>query len=142
MIGTIIITHGDLGKQLLKTTENILGPQKGVHTISLYYEESIEQIKQKISEAVKQVEAEDGVIIFTDMIGGTPTNTSLSLAQKEKLEIITGVNLPMLLEFFSCREVMSLQELTDKLCRTGRNSIVNIKEIFLKKLAKQKDQAT
>lgn len=138
MIGVIIVTHGDLGKQLVKTSEAIVGVQKGVISLSLFPEEGIGDLKRKITEALDNLGAEDGVIIFTDMIGGTPTNTSLSFAQRERLEVITGINLPMLLGFFSCREVMSLDELSDKLCQTGHKSIVNAKKIFLKKLEEQK----
>ena len=140
MIGVIIITHGDLGKQLVKTSEAIVGPQEAVISLSLFPEEGIQDLKRKIAKALNDLNAEDGVIIFTDMIGGTPTNTSLSFAQCEKLEVITGINLPMLLGFFSSREVMSLDKLSDKLCQTGHKSIVNAKRIFLEKLKTQKNK--
>lgn len=140
MIGVIIVTHGDLGNQLVKTSEAIVGVQKAVVSLSLLPEEGIADLKRKIAGALDDLNAEDGVIIFTDMIGGTPTNTSLSFAQREKLEVITGVNLPMLLAFFSSREMMSLDELSRKLCQTGHKSIFNAKKIFLEKLKDQESK--
>lgn len=138
MIGVIIVTHGELGQQLLKTSEDIVGQQKGVVNVTLLPEEGIDDLRAKINQAFKEVDAGEGVIILTDMIGGTPTNTSLSLAHSEHIEVITGVNLPMLLELFSYRQVMLLEALSNKVCLSGQKSVVNAKEIFLKKLADQK----
>jgi mannose PTS system EIIA component len=135
MIGVIIVTHGDLGKQLLKTSEDIVGQQKNAAVISLLPEEGIDDLRLKISQTLKGLNTGEGVIIMTDMIGGTPTNTSLSLAQSEKIEVITGVNLPMLLELFSYRQIMPLDGLADKVCQSGQKSVVNAKRIFLSKLA-------
>ncbi|MFH1784407.1 MAG: PTS sugar transporter subunit IIA [bacterium] len=140
MIGVIIVTHGDLGSHLVKTSEAIIGPQEKVKAISLFPEEGIDALREKITKALDELSAAKGVVIFTDMIGGTPTNTSLSLAHREDIEIITGVNLPMLLACFASREVISLVELSDKLCQTGHKSIVNAKQIFLKKLKDSKNK--
>ncbi|MFH1239429.1 MAG: PTS sugar transporter subunit IIA, partial [bacterium] len=137
MIGVIIVTHGDLGKQLLKTSEDIVGAQENVVNIPLLPEEGIDDLRTKVSQALKELDSGEGVIILTDMIGGTPTNTSLSVAHSEKVEVITGVNLPILLELFSYRQIMPLEALSDKVCQSGQRSVINAKQILLKKLADQ-----
>ena len=136
MIGCIIITHGDLGKELVIVAKSIVGSQQAVETISLTPGESPGELKKKIEEVLPALLAGGGVIIFTDMFGGTPTNTSLPLTLDRPLELLTGVNLPMLLEFFASREVLDLPELVQKVKQTGQKTIINAKEMFLSRLKK------
>lgn len=136
MIGAIIITHGDLGKELVTVAKCIVGQQQEIETITLTPGESPGELKTKIEEALVKLDLEAGVIIFTDMFGGTPTNTSLPLTLNRKIELLTGVNLPMILEFFSSREILPLPDLVQKIKQTGQKTIINAKEMFLQKLKK------
>jgi PTS system mannose-specific IIA component len=136
MIGAIIITHGDLGRELVTVAKSIVGEQKDIETITLTPGESPGELKKKIEATLPKLNENDGIIIFTDMFGGTPTNTSLPLTLNRKIELLTGVNLPMILEFFSSREVLPLPELIQKIKQTGQKTIINAKEMFLQKLKK------
>ncbi len=134
MIGAIIITHGDLGRELVTVAKSIVGQQPEIETITLQPGESPGELKTKIEEVLLKLNQDEGVIIFTDMFGGTPTNTSLPLTLNQKIELLTGVNLPMILEFFSSREVLPLPDLVQKIKQTGQKTIINAKEMFLQKL--------
>jgi mannose PTS system EIIA component len=136
MIGAIVITHGELGKELVEVAKGIVGSQPEVETISLTPGESPGELKKKIEASLGNLKLEDGVIIFTDMYGGTPTNTSLPMTLDHKMELLTGVNLPMLLEFFSSREMLDLAGLVQKVKQTGQKTIINAKEVFMQKLKK------
>jgi mannose PTS system EIIA component len=136
MIGAIIITHGDLGRELVTVAKSIVGQQQEIETITLTPGESPSELKTKIEEGLVKLDQDAGIIIFTDMFGGTPTNTSLPLTLNKKIELLTGVNLPMILEFFSSREILPLPELVQKIKQTGQKTIINAKEMFLQKLKK------
>lgn len=136
MISAIVITHGDLGKELLEVARSVVGEQPQVEAISLFPGESPAELRMKLDEVLRRLSKEDGVIIFTDMFGGTPTNASLPLTVGQNIELLTGVNLPMILEFFTSREVMTLPDLVQKVKQTGQKTIINAKEMFLKKLKK------
>ncbi len=134
MIGAIIITHGDLGQELVTVAKSIVGQQQKIETITLTPGESPGELKSKIEEVLLKLDQDAGIIIFTDMFGGTPTNTSLPFTLDRKIELLTGVNLPMILEFFSLREVLPLPELVQKIKQTGQKTIINAKEMFMQKL--------
>lgn len=134
MIGAIIITHGDLGQELVTVAKSIVGKQQEIETITLTPGESPGELKSKIEEVLLKLDQDAGIIIFTDMFGGTPTNTSLPFTLDRKIELLTGVNLPMILEFFSLREVLPLSELVQKIKQTGQKTIINAKEMFMQKL--------
>ncbi|MDD5491639.1 MAG: PTS sugar transporter subunit IIA [bacterium] len=134
MIGAIIITHGDLGQEIVTVAKSIVGQQQEIETITLTPGESPTELKTKIEKTLLKFNQDEGVIIFTDMFGGTPTNTSLPLTLNRKIELLTGVNLPMILEFFSSREVLPLAELVQKIKQTGQKTIINAKEVFMQKL--------
>jgi mannose PTS system EIIA component len=136
MVGAIIITHGELGQELVKVAKSIVGQQGEIETITLTPGESPVELKTKIEMVLEKLNQEEGIIIFTDMFGGTPTNTSLPLTLNRKIELLTGVNLPMILEFFSSREVLPLPELVQKIKHTGQKTIINAKEMFLQRLKK------
>lgn len=136
MIGALIITHGNLGKELAEVTKTIVGKQDSIETISLTPGQSAAELKAKVENALLQFNLEEGVIIFTDMYGGTPMNVALPLILNKKIELLTGINLPMLLEFFASREFMPLTELAQKVKISGQKTIIDAKEIFLQKLKK------
>jgi PTS system mannose-specific IIA component len=130
MVGGIIIAHGTLAESLVKTAETIVGEAENVRTVSVMDGETTEQIRDKLEEAVKDVKKNDGVIIFTDMFGGSPTNIALSVLEEGVVEILTGVNLPMLLKFLNYRSEMKFAELVLQLKEHGQRSIVLTSDIL------------
>jgi len=133
MIKIIIITHGDLGAELLRTAESIVGKQENAVILTLTSHESLTAMVEKVGEALKDCDAA-GALILTDMLGGTPCNACLPHCNTKNIEVITGVNLYMLLSSFINRNQLELKELADKVISDGKKSINNAKEIFLKKL--------
>lgn len=113
MVGLVIASHGRLAEELVSTATHIVGPLAKVATCSVVPGSSAEDVKQLIRDAVKAVDEGDGVIVFADLIGGSPCTQSLSLCQQARLEVITGVNLPMLLKANSLRSGPQAPELTD-----------------------------
>lgn len=125
MAGAVIITHGDLARSLLGAAESITGAVEGVLTVCVDKGDTTEGIRQSLAQAVKSVDKGAGVIIFTDMFGGTPTNIALSLLSAGLVEVITGVNLPLLLKFLSHRASdKPLGEFAVQLREYGKGSIV------------------
>ncbi|MCK4338019.1 MAG: hypothetical protein KAX11_08740, partial [Candidatus Aminicenantes bacterium] len=99
MIGGIIVSHGKLAEELLNALNIILGEVVNMEAISIGWYDDVEESKKRINKILKRVEQKNGVVIFTDMFGGTPSNLSLSFLKDDYVEIITGVNLPMLIKF-------------------------------------------
>lgn len=133
MIKVIIITHGKLGNELLTTAENILGKQEEVEVLSLNTE-SLSNMCFQTELVLKQVDESEGAIILTDMLGGTPCNACLPFCGNYTIEIISGINLYMLLSALLNRSKMPLKNLADKVIQDGRKNIANAKEIFLQRL--------
>lgn len=105
MIGGLIVTHGKLAHELLSAAQTIEGELSGIEAVPLEWNESVDDAREKIRLALARIgEGEKGVIIFTDMFGGTPSNISLSFLEKDKVEIVTGVNLPMIVKFASLQQ--------------------------------------
>jgi PTS system mannose-specific IIA component len=99
MIGALIVTHGNLAHELLNAARQIEADVDGIEAVSLEWNETVDASREKIGEALKRVGRDRDVIIFTDMFGGTPSNISLSFLEKGHVEIVTGVNLPMVVKF-------------------------------------------
>ena len=124
MIGLIVATHGNLGAELLSSTQMIIGPVRNARAVSISPDNSMENIRDAISAAVAEVGTDDnGVIIVTDMFGGTPANVSMTFLEPQAVEVLTGVNLPMLLKFFNSQENLALDELAGILKSYGQQSI-------------------
>ena len=135
MIGVLITTHGNLGSEFLKVAEMIRGPLKDVMHISVDQTKVVEDLKKDINAAIKQLDQWQGVLILTDLFGGTPSNLSLSLLKEGKVEVVTGVNLPMLLKLSDTREKMNLQDFANYIKEYGRKNIYLASEILNKKVA-------
>jgi PTS system mannose-specific IIA component len=133
MIGVLITTHGNLGSELIKAAESIRGSLKGVMHISVDQKKGVEELKKEISTAIKKLDQGRGVLILTDLFGGTPSNISLSFLKEGKVEVITGVNLPMLLKLPDIREGMSLKEFAQFIKEYGIKNISLASEILSKK---------
>lgn len=103
MIGMVLVTHGRLAEEFVSATEHVVGPQTQVRAISIGPDDDMEQRRQDILAAVAEVESGAGVIILTDMFGGTPSNLAISVMEKANVEVIAGINLPMLIKLASVR---------------------------------------
>jgi PTS system mannose-specific IIA component len=124
MIGLVVASHGRFAEELVATARQIVGELDGVVTSSVEPSMSGDELKQQIKEAVRSVDTGQGVIVFADLIGGSPCMQSLSLCQQIRLEVITGVNLPMLIKANSLRKTeLTLHELALQLTDYGRRNI-------------------
>ncbi|WP_107763859.1 PTS sugar transporter subunit IIA [Coprothermobacter proteolyticus] len=129
MVGMLIVTHGRLGEGLLDAMQMIAGPQEKVDFVSLKEGDSIDELKERILNTVKMLDDGSGVLVFVDMFGASPSNAAAYLLN-ENVEVITGVNLPMLLEIVSFRESSSLQELSANAMAAGVESIKNLTQLL------------
>jgi mannose PTS system EIIA component len=134
MIRILIITHGDLGKEMLKTAETIIGVQDEVDTLTLTTQDSLATMHARVGEILKNIKNSYGTLILTDMLGGTPCNACLPFSKDYNIEIVSGLNLYMLLSSFINRTHLDLKGLSVKAISDGQRNIANAKEIFLKKL--------
>ncbi|OGD10351.1 MAG: hypothetical protein A2Y86_04000 [Candidatus Aminicenantes bacterium RBG_13_62_12] len=123
MIGGIIVSHGKLGEELLNALTIILGEAPNIEAISLGWYDDVEESKKKINNSLKRVSQKNGVVIFTDMFGGTPSNLSYSFLKDGEVEIITGANLPMLIKFVSLQRSNNLKEVARKVVEQGKKNI-------------------
>lgn len=124
MTGILIVTHAQLGTTLIETLEFILGaPQKRLISISIDIKQDPENLRKRIKKGIEEVGSENGVLILTDMFGGTPSNLSYSFLEEGKVEVISGVNLPILLKAVTSREKMEMNKLTASLVEHGKRSI-------------------
>ena len=123
MIGLLIISHCDLGREFLNAAELILGRLEAADSISITQTTGSEEVLKQISEKLKALDRGEGVLVLTDMFGGTPSNLSLSFLQEERVEVLTGVNLPMVVSVAQDRETLSLGQLGEKAQQAGRRSI-------------------
>ena len=130
MVGVVIATHANLCEGLVNAVELIAGKQKQVKTIGLFHEDGIEQFKQKVFDAIFEVDSGDGVLCFVDFIGGSPANTMMEYARNHELHCVVGVNMPMLLEMFLSREGKTADELEELCLQAGRNNIDTLKGIM------------
>jgi len=123
VIGGIIVSHGRLAEELLNALTIILGEAPNIEAISIGWYDDVEESKKKINQSLKRVDQKSGVVIFTDMFGGTPSNLSFSFLKDNQVEIITGVNLPMLIKFVSLQRSNNLKDVSRKVVDQGKKNI-------------------
>jgi len=124
MVGLVVASHGNLGVELLSSAQMIIGPVRNAKAVSINQDNSMEDIRDAIAAAIAEVSTDGkGVIIVTDMFGGTPANVSMTFLEPQSVEVLTGVNLPMLLKFFNSQENLALDELAAILKSYGQQSI-------------------
>ncbi len=123
MIGGIIVSHGKLAEELLNALTIILGEVVNMEAISIGWYDDVEESKRKINQSLKRVDQKNGVLIFTDMFGGTPSNLSFSFLKDDTIEIITGVNLPMLIKFVSLQRNNNLKDVAKRVVEQGKKNI-------------------
>jgi len=135
MIGILIVTHGNFGQAILKSTELIVGPIPQVDVLAIDNTQTMEEIVEQLEKYVDRLDQGKGVLILTDMFGGTPTTLSLSLLGKQKkVEVITGLNLPMLIKTATADRTRELAEIAKEVKQAGIQSIKVAGEILEKKL--------
>ena len=130
MVGAVIFTHGELGHGLLDALSSITGEQDSLIVISIEGDSVMDDGQAMVSEAIGKVDSGDGVIIFTDMLGGTPSNLALPFLNNDKIEIFMGVNLPLLIKFVSKRATEKFNPLVTKLKASLKDSIVAASDIL------------
>ena len=123
MIGLVIVTHGRLSEEFLAAAEHVVGPQEAARAISIGADDDMEKRRGDILAAAQDVDSGDGVIILTDMFGGTPSNLAISVMEKANAEVIAGVNLPMLIKIASIRADGDLKSAVAAAHEAGRKYI-------------------
>jgi PTS system mannose-specific IIA component len=123
MIGLVLVTHGSLARAFVAALEHVVGPQKNVATVCIEAEDDMEARRREILDAVKTVNAGTGVVLMTDMFGGTPSNLAISVMNETGVEVVAGVNLPMLIKFASLRDSTALGPLVVAIQEAGRKYI-------------------
>ncbi len=131
MVGVVIAAHGNLGQELLQTMIFIIGSAEQMKALTVDPSVDVQVIQKNIQKAIKEVDTGDGVLILTDMFGGTPSNISLAFLEDNKVEVVTGVNLPMLIRLCQCRSGRrTLKEVAEEVVTYGRKSISLASEIL------------
>ncbi len=123
MIGMVIVTHGRLAEEFIAATEHVVGPQPQLRSICIGPDDDMEQRRTDIVSAVEDVDSGPGEILLTDMFGGTPSNLAISIMDKTGVEVIAGINLPMLIKLASVREGRDLAEAVSEAQDAGRKYI-------------------
>ena len=123
LIGLVIVTHGRLADEFVAATEHVVGPQQQVKAVSIGADDDMEKRRSDILEAAKEVDTGSGVVILTDMFGGTPSNLAISVMEKANAEVIAGVNLPMLIKLASIRMEKDLKDVIADAHEAGRKYI-------------------
>ncbi len=123
MIGMVLVTHGRLAAELVNALEHVVGPQANVVSICIAPDDDMEQRRRDILDAVDKTDTGEGVILLTDMFGGTPSNLAISVMDRAKVEVIAGINLPMLVKLASVREKTTIAEAVAKAQEAGKKYI-------------------
>lgn len=133
MIGLVVITHGQMALECVRTAEMIIGPITGCRAVSIDRSCSVDDATASLSQAISEVSDEDGVLILTDIFGGTPTNIAADFLAPGSVDIITGINLPMLIKAVGARGQMDLSELADSLSEYGKQAILRPAQLLKNK---------
>ncbi|WP_066551943.1 PTS sugar transporter subunit IIA [Croceicoccus bisphenolivorans] len=130
MIGLILVTHGNLAEEFVRAMEHVVGPQDDVVPICIGPNDDMEQRRNEIRDAIASADSGKGVIVLTDLFGGTPSNLAISLLQAGKVEVIAGINLPMLIRLAGARVEMSVTDAVIAAREAGRNYITIASEFL------------
>jgi len=129
-IGGVIVTHGQVAGELLAAAETIVGVQSHITAVSIGWHDDVEIAKDEIARAIKKVSDGAGVLLLTDMFGGTPTNISAMFIKEGEIEIVTGVNLPMVVKLASQNRETTLDEMAMQVEEQGKESIYRTQELL------------
>jgi mannose PTS system EIIA component len=143
MIGIFVLTHGELGLQFIKTARLIgLNSEEFVSSLGVNPDESPDPLRERVASAIKSVDAGEGVLVLTDLFGGTPTNLSLSFLEAGKVEVVTGLNLPMLIKAINSREEHDLGSLAKLASEAGKENIYLAGEVLRQRLSRKTRDVT
>jgi PTS system mannose-specific IIA component len=120
MIGVVIVTHGRLAHEFRAALEHVVGPQEQIETISIGPDDDLDVRRSDMLTALAHVDSGDGVVVLTDMFGGTPSNLAISVMSQPKVEVLAGINLPMLIKLAKIREICPLQDAVAAAQEAGR----------------------
>ncbi len=123
MIGLILVSHRHLAEEMKAVMEHVVGAQKNVETVSIFPSDDMEQRRLEIQEKIAKVDSGDGVIVLTDMFGGTPSNLAISMMTQDNVEVLAGMNLPMLIKLAQVRSTQKLKEATLSAQEAGKKYI-------------------
>ena len=123
MIGVVVVTHGQLATELVNAAEMIVGDLPQFTAVSIGWHDDVNDARGDIAQAIERVRGEEGVLLLTDMFGGTPSNLGMTFLEKDRVEVITGVNLPMLIKLASLRRSSDLLAVAKEMREHGRNAI-------------------
>ena len=123
MIGMVLVTHGHLASEFRAALEHVVGPQKQLIAISIGPEDDMERRRADIIEAIHEEDSGEGVVVLTDMFGGTPSNLAISVMNGGKIEVLAGINLPMLIKLASVRDVATLEQAVQQAQEAGRKYV-------------------
>jgi mannose PTS system EIIA component len=140
MIGLILVTHGRLAEEFVNAMEHVVGPQERIATICIGPSDDMEKRRAEIAKAIATVDSGTGAIILTDLFGGTPSNLAISLLDSGRVEVIAGINLPMLIRLAGARKAMTVTDAV-KAARDAGKSYITIASEFLSAEACQKKKA-
>ena len=140
MIGLILVTHGRLADQFVEAMEHVVGQQTGIATVCIGPNDDMEQRRADIAEAITAVDAGSGVIVLTDLFGVTPSNLAISLLDAGRVEVIAGINLPMLIRLAGARKSMGVIEAVEAAQTAGRNYITVASELLGEEPGEKKAQ--
>ena len=130
MIGLILVTHGQLAREFVSAMEHVVGKQPDVATVCIEPQDDMEAKRKEIAQAIAQVDSGGGAIVLTDLFGGTPSNLAISLMERGKVEVIAGINLPMLIRLCGARKEMPLIQAAGAARDAGRNYITIASEFL------------
>ena len=123
MLGVVVVTHGQLAAELVNAAEMIVGDLPRFAAVSIGWHDDVEQAREEIAQAIARLDSGGGVIVLTDMFGGTPSNLAMSLLDEGRVEVVTGVNLPILIKLANLRETIGLRDVARRVRDDGRNAI-------------------
>ncbi|MBF0405932.1 MAG: PTS mannose transporter subunit IIA [Candidatus Riflebacteria bacterium] len=138
MTGIVVISHGNLSLELLETVTLIMGEQKNASAVTFSPKESIETLREKALNEINKYIGSGGCLVLTDVLGGSATNICVDFIRMENVRVVSGVNLPMLMDAFQNREKLAVKELSQKVREGGAKGIIDLNDFFLERAKKRK----
>lgn len=140
MIGVVVVTHGRLATELVNAAETIVGELPQFAAVSIGWHDDVENAREEIGRAIIRVQGPEGVLVLTDMFGGTPSNLGMAFLEKDRVEVITGVNLPMLIKLTRLRTSSDLLGVAREMREHGRNAIWVASDLLTADREREKDK--
>lgn len=130
MIGLLVVTHGDMGADIVEVARKIVRSSSPMDSISIDWNDDVPEARARIEEAIQRLDQGQGVLVATDMLGGTPANLAMAFLEPERVEVVTGVNLPMVIKFNNLEKEFSLKQAASTLADKARSHITIASEIL------------